>query len=100
MIGSTRDQWRRNCELVLRHHSAHGLKQLHYLQAEIIKIVTERRVEVDMLHKRVRGHKKAKKIIAQINGRWKQLNNLVKKYNAAMCNVGHSNLRQLSAPDI
>jgi len=45
-------------------------------------------VEVDVLHKRVRGYKKAKKIIAKVNGRWKQLDNLVKKYNTEICKVG------------
>jgi hypothetical protein len=45
----------------------------------------------------VRGHKTAKKTIAKINGRWKQLDNLVKKYNAEICKVGDANLRQLSA---
>ena len=82
---------------VLMHHA---LKQLHYLQAELIEIVRERRVEVDVLHKRVRGHKKAKKIIAKINGRWKQLNNLGKKYKAEIRKVGDANLRQLSAKHI
>jgi len=57
-------------------------------------------VEVDVLHKRVRGHKKAMKIIAKINGRWKQLDNLVKKYNAEIHKVGDANLRQSSAKDI
>jgi hypothetical protein len=75
------------------------LKQLHYVQAELIKIVTERGVEVDLLHMRVRGQKKAKKIIAKINGRWKQLDNLVKKYNTEIRTVGDANLRQLSAKD-
>lgn len=100
LTGSTREEWRRNGELFLGHQRAHALKQLRYLQAELIKIVTERRVEVDVLHKRVRGHKKAKKIIAKINGRWKQLDNLVKKYNAEIRKVGDANLRQLSAKDI
>jgi len=57
-------------------------------------------VEVDVLHKRVTGHKKVKKIIVKINGRWKQLDNLVKKYNAEIRKVGEANLRQLSAKDI
>jgi hypothetical protein len=92
---STCQEWRRNGELSLSHQGAHALKQLCYLQAELIKIVTERRVEVDMLHKRVGGHKKTKKIIVKINGRWKQLDNLVKKYNAEICKLGEVNLRQL-----
>jgi len=100
LTGSIPEEWRRNGELFLGHQRAHALKQLRYLQAEFIKIVTERGVEVDVLHKRVRGHKKAKKIIAKINGRWKQLDNLVKKYNAEIRKVGEGNLRQLSAKDI
>ena len=68
LTGSPREEWRRNGELFLGHQRAHALKQLRYLQAELIKIVIERRVEVDVLHNRVRGHNKAKKIIAKING--------------------------------
>jgi hypothetical protein len=60
----------------------------------------ERRVEVAVLHKRVRGHKKAKKMIAKINGRWKQLVNLVKKYNTEIRKVSDANLMQLSANNI
>jgi len=55
------------------------LNLLRYLQAELINIVTERRIEVDVLHKRVRDHKTAKKTFAKIDGRWKQLDKLVKK---------------------
>jgi len=100
LTDSTREESRRNGELSLGYQRAHALKQLRYLQAELIKIMTERRVEVDVLHKRVRGHNKAKKIIAKINGRWKQLDNLVKKYNAEIRKVGDANLRQLSAKHI
>jgi hypothetical protein len=76
------------------------LKQLCYLQAELINIVTERRVEVDMLHNSVRGYEKAKKIFAKINRRWTQLDNLVKKYNPEIRKVGDVNLRQSSAKHI
>jgi len=100
LTSSTREEWRRNGQLFLGHRRAHALKQLRYIQAELIKIVTEVRVEVDVLHKRVRGHKKAKEIIAKINGRWKQPDNLVKNYNAEIRKVGDANLRQLSAKDI
>ena len=100
LTDSTREKWRRNGEHFLGHQCAHALIQLCYLQAEHIKIVPERRVEVDVLHKRVRGHKKAKKFIAKINGRWKQLDNLVKKHNAKICKVGDANLRQLSTKDV
>jgi len=57
-------------------------------------------VEVDVLHKRGRGHKQAKEIIAKIKERWKQLDNLVKKYKAEICKVGDANLRQILAKDI
>jgi len=92
---STRVESRRNGELFLGHQHPHALEQLCSLQAELIKILTERRVEVDLLHKRVRGHKKAKKIIAMINGRLKQLDNLGKKYNGEIHKVGDAKLRQL-----
>jgi hypothetical protein len=100
LTSSPCEESRRNGKLFLGHQWTHALKQLRYLQTELIKIVTERRVEVDVLHKRVRGHKKARKIIAQINERWKQLDNLVKKYNAEIRKVGDANLRQLSVKDI
>jgi hypothetical protein len=79
LTGSTHKGWRRKGELFLGHQRAHPLKQLRYLQAEMIKRVSEWRMEVDVLHTRVRGHKKAKQIISKINRRWKLLNNLVKK---------------------
>jgi hypothetical protein len=60
LTGSTRAECRRNGELFLGDQHAHALKQLRYLQAELIKIVTERRVEVDVHHEGVRGHEKAK----------------------------------------
>ena len=100
LTGSTRKEWRRNGELFLRHQCVHALKQLHYLQATLIKIVTERRVDIDVLHKRVRAQKKAKKFILKINGRWKLLDNLAEKHNAEIRKVGDANLRQLSATDI
>jgi len=100
LTGSTSDEWRRNGELFLGHQRAHALNQLRYLQAELIKIDTERQVEVDELHNRVRGPKKAKKIIAKINGRWKQLDNMVKKYNAEIRKVREVNSRESSAKDI
>jgi len=99
LTGSTRNEWGKNGELCLGHQLAHALIQLRYLQAELIKIVTERRVEVAVLHKRVGGHNNSKKIIAKIDGRWKQLDNLVKKYNAEIGKVADSNMRQWSEKD-
>jgi hypothetical protein len=61
---STGDPWRRNGDVFLGHQRAHALKQLLFLQADLIKRVKERPVEVDVLHMWVRGHKKAKKIVA------------------------------------
>ena len=100
LTGSTRKQWRRNGQHFLGHRRAHALKHLRYLHAVLIKIVPEWIVEVDVLDKGVRGHKKAKKIIPKINGRWKQLDNLVKKYNPEIRKLGDANLSQLSAKDI
>jgi len=40
------------------------------------------------------------KIIAKINGWWKPLDNLVKKYNAEIRKVGDGNFRKLSEYDI
>jgi len=68
--------------------------------AELIKIVTERRMEVDVLHIHGRGRLKAKNIFEKVNGRWNQLDNLVKKYNADIRKVSDTKERQLSAKDI
>jgi len=46
------------CQALSGNHCAHALEQLCYLQAELIRILTERSVEVDLLHKRVRGQEK------------------------------------------
>jgi hypothetical protein len=100
LTGSKREEWRWYGELFLGHQSPLALKQLGYLQEDLIKIVTDRGVEVDVLHKRVRRHKKANKINAKINGRWKQLDNLVKIYNTEIRKVSDANLSQLSATDI
>jgi hypothetical protein len=57
-------------------------------------------VDVDVIHKQVRRHQKAKKMIVRINGRWKQLDNLAKKYITEIWNLGVANLRQLAAKEI
>jgi hypothetical protein len=58
------------------------LSRLQKLQTDIVKTVTERRVELEVLHRRVRGQLMARRFLGTINTRWKPLNNLVAAYNA------------------
>jgi hypothetical protein len=44
-------------------------------------MVTERTVEIEALHRRVRGQAMAKRFLGQINYRWKPLDKLVDEYN-------------------
>jgi hypothetical protein len=56
--------------------------RLQKLQTDIVKSVTERRVELEVLHRRVRGQHMARRFLGMINARWKPLDNLVAAYNA------------------
>jgi hypothetical protein len=64
-----------------------ALELLYTLQSAIVKVITERNTELDILHRRVRGQKQAKKFIVQLNNRWKQLVNFVKKYNVEVSKI-------------
>jgi len=89
---STHDQWGRNGKHFVDHQCGHALMHHHYLQAMLIKIVGGRTVVVDMLHQQVRCRKMALKIIVKITRRWKQLHNLVNKYNPEICKFSPENL--------
>ena len=60
---------------------ADEITEVERLQLEIVKLVTERRVEMDVLHHRVQGGKMARTFINRLNSRWKPLERLVTKYN-------------------
>jgi hypothetical protein len=79
--GTSREDWHPDGELYRRCERRLTLSRLQQLQSEIIKTVTERAVELDILHRRVRGGKMAQRFIGQINGRWKPLDRLVNEYN-------------------
>jgi hypothetical protein len=57
-------------------------KELHKLQGKIIHVVTVCMAEQSMLHKHVRGLQESNMVLESVNKRWKQLDNIVKKYNA------------------
>jgi len=57
------------------------ITKVERLQLEIVKLVTERRVEMDVLHHRVQGGKMARTFINRLNSRCKPLELLVAKYN-------------------
>jgi hypothetical protein len=102
---ATRDHWHPEGELYRRSERRVTLTRLQQLQTEIIRTVTERRVELDVLHRRVSGGKMAKKFIAQINGRWKALDKLVNEYNVQVDRhnedaAADAPLRTLSAHDL
>jgi hypothetical protein len=60
---------------------ADEVSEVQRLQLEIVKLVTERRVEVDVLHRRVQGGEMARTFVNRLNSRWKPLERLVAKYN-------------------
>jgi hypothetical protein len=60
---------------------ADDTREVRRLQLEIVKLVTEHRVELDVLHHRVQGGKMARTFVNRLNRRWKPLEQLVSKYN-------------------
>jgi len=66
---------------------------------EIVKLVTERRVEVDVLHHRAQGGKMARTFINRLNRRWKPLERLVSRYNLSISKpIFEGRLSPLSPP--
>jgi len=57
------------------------ISEAQWLQREIVKQVTEHRVELDVLHHRIQSGKMARTFINRLNRRWKPLEWLVSKYN-------------------
>ena len=78
---TNRDNWTRDGHLYTQCRRNEVLKKLHKFQAAIVRVVTERTLELDILHHRTRGHKQAKKAITAINTRWRQIDKLVNNYN-------------------
>jgi hypothetical protein len=79
---STREDWAPNSPRYLRSQRRVCLSRLQELQTEIVKTVTERRVELEVLHRRVCGQAMARRFLGMINHRWKPLDKLVAAYNA------------------
>lgn len=106
---TTRVDWVKDGPLYAQCRRDAALKRLHRIQASIIRVVTERTLELDVLHHRIRGHKQAKKVISAINTRWRQLDRLVTDYNKEVTRInaggqeleiGSIELRKISARDI
>ena len=105
---ATREDWVKDGLLYTRCRRGAVLKRLHKIQAMIVRVVTERTLELDILHHRIRGHKQAKKAISAINSRWRQLDRLVADYNKEVTRInsgqefeiGGTELREINARDI
>lgn len=106
---TTRSAWEKDGMLYNQCRRSAGLKRLHKIQAAIVRVVTERTLELDILHHRTRGHKQARKAITAINSRWRQLDRLVNNYNKEVrrinsdghgLDVGDPELREISARDL
>jgi hypothetical protein len=105
--GETREQWHRWGSKYMKAQREVALESLYTLQSAIVKVITERNAELDILHRRVRGQKQAKKFIVQLNNRWKQLANFVKKYNVEVLKIQafelpeeQARIRRLVASDL
>jgi hypothetical protein len=105
--GETREQWHRWGSKYMKAQREVALESLYTLQSSIVKVITERNAELDILHRRVRGQKQAKKFIVQLNNRWKQLVNFVKKYNVEVSKIQafelpekQARIRRLVASDL
>jgi len=100
---TTRDDWVKDGPLYMRCRRGVALKRLHKIQAAIIRVVTERTLELDLLHHRIRGHKQAKKAINAINTRWRQLDRLVTDYNKEVARInsgGQEHEIELEGPEL
>jgi len=106
---TTRDDWAKDGLLYTQCRRNSGLKKLHKIQSTIVRVVTERTLELDILHHRTRGHKQAKKAITAINSRWRQLDRLVNNYNSEVRRINSGGqeleisdleLREINARDI
>jgi hypothetical protein len=91
---TAREDWAQDGELYQQCRRSVALKKIRNIQAQIIPVITNRTIELDVLHRRTRGHKQAKKVITPIKSRWWQLNKRVKNYNkeAARINVSSQDL--------
>ncbi|KAF8538103.1 hypothetical protein BDD12DRAFT_806400 [Trichophaea hybrida] len=86
---TAREHWAHDEELYQQCHRSVASRMIRRIQAQVIQVITHRTIEPDILHRRTRGHKQAKKVITRINSRWRPLDKLVKYYNidAAQINL-------------
>ncbi|KAF8542793.1 hypothetical protein BDD12DRAFT_875727 [Trichophaea hybrida] len=87
---TTREDWAQDGELYQQCRRSVALKKIRSIQTQIIQVITDRTIELDILHRRTRGHKQAKKVITRINSRWRQLDKLVKNFNQETARINVS----------
>ncbi|KAF8542334.1 hypothetical protein BDD12DRAFT_876814 [Trichophaea hybrida] len=64
---TTREDWAQDGELYQQCRRSVALKKIRSIQTQIIQVITDRTIELDILHRRTRAHKQAKKVITRIN---------------------------------
>ncbi|KAF8533235.1 hypothetical protein BDD12DRAFT_810352 [Trichophaea hybrida] len=87
---TTREDWAQDGALYQLCRRSVALKKIRSIQTQIIQVITDRTIELDILHRRTRGHKQAKKVITRINSRWRQLDKLVKNFNQETARINVS----------
>ena len=75
------DDWATDGTLYKLHQRRTTLATLAELQRNIIHVLTERNSENEILHRKIRGLTNSHRFGVALNIRWKQLDNLVNKYN-------------------
>ena len=83
---TNRANWVPNHERYQRSKKRVTLDEVQKIQLEIVRIITERRVETEILHRRAQhganlGGSMAKHFVRRINSRWALLDRLVATYN-------------------
>ncbi|KAF8536645.1 hypothetical protein BDD12DRAFT_807648 [Trichophaea hybrida] len=71
------------------------LKKLGSIQTQIIQVITDRSIELDILHCRIRGHMQAKKVITLMKSGLRQLDKLVKNFNQETAQINNDRLLSL-----
>ncbi|KAF8533651.1 hypothetical protein BDD12DRAFT_898305 [Trichophaea hybrida] len=59
---TAQEDWAQDGELYQRCQRSVALKKIRRIKAQVIQVITDRSIEVDIVHRRTRGHKQAKKL--------------------------------------
>jgi len=81
MYETNRNDWGVDGELYGFYQRRFIRKELYKLQGKTIHVVTECTAKQSMLHKHVRGLRESKMFLESLNKWWKQLDDIVNKYN-------------------